>query len=270
MLRKLVLNDCNMLRSLTELPLGLQRLESMNCKQLELLPDASEFAELVTQSCMNGESLFMELVFIFTNCLKLNQRTFGNSGRGYEKGVAVSMCLPGSGIPDWFSYQSSGSLLVIQQLQQPCNSKFMGFALCAVIAFEERYHDYPIGLYVSYFCNFETNDGNIGDFSGDMVVGHNKFIDSDHVVLGYHPCSDVELLKGASFEFCPRDPYWMPIKGFKVKYCAVCPMYAESGETSREECTKTINIHDKADDTSGRSDEEEMEPQSKRICREAN
>lgn len=29
----------------------------------------------------------------------------------------ISICLPGSETPDWFSYQSSGSLLTIQLLQ---------------------------------------------------------------------------------------------------------------------------------------------------------
>ncbi|KAJ0025956.1 hypothetical protein Pint_07403 [Pistacia integerrima] len=108
----------------------------------------------------------------------------------FEKTPSTSLCLPGSKIPDWFSYQSSGSSIIIVPPQHLCNRKFIGFALCAIIAFEGSYCGR--GLYVGCSYQFQSID-NHWDHS---IFGLNlsvtgrwpiMFIDSDHIVLGYSP-----------------------------------------------------------------------------------
>ncbi|KAH7568373.1 hypothetical protein JRO89_XS07G0283100 [Xanthoceras sorbifolium] len=84
-----------------------------------------------------------------------------------------------------------------------------------------------------------------------------------------------------SVEFLPPDTN----PGCEVKCCGVCPIYAEpnnTGATSisviekfddiNQEYKKARKFHDDEANTStnGRSEEEDMEPNSKRICREAN
>ncbi|KAL5845759.1 hypothetical protein ACOSQ3_009283 [Xanthoceras sorbifolium] len=195
-LEYLILNDCNMLHSITELPSGLRHLEAMNCKQLiQSLPDESEFELYVD----GGGSM----KFIFVNCLKLNLKAvsdvFGESllklqvmakekvsclfkdipFRGicdipleqHEKEVKVSICLPGSEIPEWFCYQNSGSSINIPRLQLDCGSSryIMGFALCLVIGFEECYFLPHDALTIHYDFHIENSDGH------EEAVFHDSF-----------------------------------------------------------------------------------------------
>ena len=66
-LETLLLRDCNMLRSLTELPVALQHLDAINCQQLcQALPDASEFKRCITSKN------HMYVNFLFINSFNLN------------------------------------------------------------------------------------------------------------------------------------------------------------------------------------------------------
>ncbi|KAL5845707.1 hypothetical protein ACOSQ3_009231 [Xanthoceras sorbifolium] len=197
-LRWLLLNDCNMLLSLTELPLGLDYLEARNCKELQLLPD---------------------------ECL-------------------------------------------------------------------EYYYEDINSFAVPYDCHFVNNNGDGDQLGGYLTINaygeyiDGIFIDTDHVVLGYRDYSNVILCRDdyttCSIEFLPPDTN----SGCEVKCCGVCPIYAETNNTcatsisvvekfgdTNQKYKKTREFHDDEANTStnGRSDEEEdMEPNSKRICREAN
>ncbi|KAL5843301.1 hypothetical protein ACOSQ4_009259 [Xanthoceras sorbifolium] len=307
-LEYLILNDCNMLHSITELPSGLRHLEAMNCKQLiQSLPDESEFELYVD----GGGSM----KFIFVNCLKLNLKAvsdvFGESllklqvmaiekvsslfkgipFRGicdipleqHEKEVKVSICLPGSEIPEWFCYQNSGSSINIPRLQHDCGSSryIMGFALCLVIRFEESYfHPYD-ALTVDYDFHIENSDGHEEAVFHDSfplfpVVSWDKIktgvsIDLDHIFLGYafspkyydffqkldalptnHSMSDY---LGASFEFnllhhcSPLD-----VEACKVKHCGVYPIYVKVDSVEE---LKNIAINQDTGETSGSNDAEE-------------
>lgn len=66
----------------------------------------------------------------------------------------IGICLPGSGIPGWFGNQCSGSSITIQLPQHCCNINLIGFALCAVIGFEEHFD--ASGGYFNVYYHFET------------------------------------------------------------------------------------------------------------------
>ncbi|KAJ0024718.1 hypothetical protein Pint_07343 [Pistacia integerrima] len=181
----------------------------------------------------------------------------------FEKTPSTSLCLPGSKIPDWFSYQSSGSSITIVPPQ--------------------------------HLCEFQSND-NHWDHS---IFGLNlsvtgrwpiTFIDSDHIVLGYSP---VRVLKGdyttASFKFRPSIyGYKGPVKGCKVKCCGVSLLYTQpnviqlnlSVEKWAPRMTlvdhiKTRKRHDDHNpeqintngSRSGGTYYEEWEPNHKRVCK---
>lgn len=203
----------------------------------------------------------------------------------------ISICLPGSETPDWFSYQSSGSLLTIQLLQHSCNRRFIGFAYCAVIGSEEVNDGagYHFGVKCSY--DFETrtscetkSDDRICYLSA-ATDNMDELIELDHILLGFVPCLDVSLPNGdhqtaASFKFSLYNASTNNPIGHKVKCCGVCPLYTNPNKTQSHIYTEnavTLNAefyndyeyHDKASTSeSGRSDNKEMEPNPKRICRE--
>ncbi|KAH9782904.1 ADP-ribosyl cyclase/cyclic ADP-ribose hydrolase [Citrus sinensis] len=143
--------------------------------------------------------------------------------------------LPGSEIPDWFNNQSSGSSI--------------GFSGPATTSVRNKYS-----------------------------------LDSDHVILGFKPCLNVGFPDGyhhttVSLKFFNN--CYQNQKGHKVKRYGVCPVYANPSETKAN--TFTLNFATevwKLDDlpsasgtaasefdSSGTSDEEELEPSPKRICR---
>ncbi|XP_044511384.1 disease resistance-like protein DSC1 [Mangifera indica] len=317
-LKNLYLENCNVLLSLPELPLCLEYIEVVNCKRLQLLPelpsslkelDASELEKL-SEHCSSDQ--WFNISFLFTNCLNLLQKTCINTLADlqrriqllattllrlcYEEGSdeipTVSLCLPGSEIPNWFTYRGSESLVTIQLHQNWCNRRFIGFALCAVLSFDER-SCYEEAIYVNCSYRFESSSVDTVHFRCDFMTGaalqDGMIIESDHLILGYSPFMNVKLLNGdyttASFEFTPIKKYPMRnIEGCKVKSCGVCPLYAQSdliqvdgsveklatinqdiGEAVVEESTK--EEADRFGSCSGGSVEEDAEPHPKRLCR---
>ncbi|GAY68185.1 hypothetical protein CUMW_262170 [Citrus unshiu] len=172
--------------------------------------------------------------------------------------------LPGSEIPDWFSNQSSGSSICIQLF---CRN-LIGFAFCAVL--KSKKVD-SFGM-----CDFFVNrqfDLEIKTLSETKHVAlgfslpSTYSLDSDHVILAFKPCLNVGFPDGyhdtnVSLKFfnkCYRNQ-----KGHKIKRYGVCPVYANPSEIKAN--TFTLNFGD-LPSASGTSDEEELEPSPKRICR---
>lgn len=201
----------------------------------------------------------------------------------YYAPYGLCNCFPGSEIPDWLSHQCSGSSLTIQLSRHSCSRNLVGFALCAVIQFEEEID--ASGKYCNVKCsyNFETKTPlaakhNLDDYYNLSLNGP---MDSDHVLLGYEPCWNIEVPNDGSnhttvsFEFsveCRNE------KCHQVKRCGVCPVYANRNDTktntlklalgNEEECTKIRILHDKDGMNGTYDDEDEMEPTPKRICRD--
>ncbi|KAL5776168.1 hypothetical protein ACOSP7_009094 [Xanthoceras sorbifolium] len=300
-LRNLWLNDCKKLQSFTALPLGLKYLEAENCGQLQSLPDASSFAELVTSAHSIGGGL--NLNFIFTNCLKLSQEASSNvlaellpiikriatTKKEHQKEVNIGICYPGSEIPDWFRYQSCGSSIDIQLPQHnDCNRKILGFALCVVIAFEKYfiYDGHPRTIPYECCVNSKTV-GRWVKFRGYLTVRSDReyedrvSIDLDHVVLGYRGYSNVKLLED-DYATCSVK-FEAPDEGqhCKVKCCGVCPVYAEPkiiqpsiyvekfGSTNQDSMETMVGGQTETSGRgsgSGRYENEEMDPHPKTIA----
>lgn len=218
-----------------------------------------------------------------------------------------SICLPGNRIPDWFSYQSLGTSITIQLPQ--CNRRFIGLALSVVIEFEEVFYGgYSFGVRCEYQFEAETLSGNHkGDWvcyltsASDYKV-EDLLIYSNHVLLGFDPCLNIQLPDGdlhatATFHFsllCDDCINPENIIGCKVKCIGVCPLTANTNETkskiftensatsSEEECTKIRKFHNVSDyhkvhdwaSAKGKYWDYlhiwrgELEPNLKRICRE--
>ncbi|KAK2651825.1 hypothetical protein Ddye_011681 [Dipteronia dyeriana] len=255
-LRVLRLNDCSMLQSLPEFPERLQHLETMNCTELQLLPDASDFAELIIQRWTNVDLHFMETCFIFTNCLKLDLKALNKvleelllrvqeiqttSFKEDRIRTPVSFLFPGNEIPDWFSHRCFGSSINVQlaPLQYNwSNCEFQGFALCAVVEFQEFYYNEPSSVnYIRFECHFKTIYGRKVAIPGSLSVSvggqyRNKaFINSDHVALGYWDYSklikDWDDYTTFSFKFWPS----FNVPNCRVKCVGVCPIYEEPNTT---------------------------------------
>ncbi|TXG66844.1 hypothetical protein EZV62_008119 [Acer yangbiense] len=189
-LEYLSIRECNMLRSLTELPVALKRLDAINCKQLcQPLPDASEFKLFIHYKC------HQYVHFFFTNCFNLDHKALSNvfeeSLKGSEEPpTQFSIYLPGSEIPEWFTYQSPESCMCVNipvLRQTLVNRKFMGFAICVVLGIEEYcgYHNF---LDVGVYCHSETWCCSFSEFYSpsqnlEMLLAFSG--DSDYVDISF-------------------------------------------------------------------------------------
>ncbi|KAH9727025.1 Disease resistance-like protein DSC1 [Citrus sinensis] len=179
------------------------------------------------------------------------------------------LILPGSEIPEWFSNQNSGSEITLQ-LPRHCCQNLIGFALCVVLVWCDPEWS---GFNIDFRYSFEMTT-----LSGRKHVRRRCFktlwfvypmTKIDHVVLGFNPCGNVGFpddnhLTTVSFDFFSIFN--------KVSRCGVCPVYANPNGTNPN--TFTLNFATevwKLDDMAsarGTSDEEELEPSPKRICRD--
>ena len=214
----------------------------------------------------------------------------------YKKGIHLAMFYPGSEMPDWF----------LNQMEIPLhnwyNRKFQGLALCAVVDFKGYGCEDYYYMTLPYKCHIKTNHGTPFELDGSLLLCtyreyyNGRSINSDHVVLGYHDCSHLELLKDG-FTDCTvvfRPPYIG--QKYQVKNHGVYPIFVESyvtqpcialdkpsatnqdlREAMNEEYHVTRRLGDEAS-TSGTkndlivisSDDEEMKPHPKRICTKLN
>lgn len=156
----------------------------------------------------------------------------------------------------WFSNQSSGSSLNIEMLPVDSSGiKFLGFALCLVVAFKRYHYKGNFSVDVPYECCLRTDHGNLVTYHGKLTVAaernHNDsiLIDSDHVLLGYDDYSRVKMSVN-NFTACkvtfktPADSSPnIPLRNFsqiedifgvtisrqicKLKHCGVCLIYTE-------------------------------------------
>ncbi|KAK9200606.1 hypothetical protein WN944_015804 [Citrus x changshan-huyou] len=257
-LRTLDLRNCNMLQSLPELPVLLSHIEARNCKQLQSLPEVPSCPEELDTSILESLSKHFQL----TASRKLTYFIE---------------------IPDWFSYQSSGSSIAIQLPPHCCNKNFIGFALCVVIQLEEGFDADADECYVTCHYNFEIKTASETKHADDYCqLFADEFIESDHVLLGFSPCWNVGLPDPDvghhttfSFQFSLYYPYLASPRLHKLKCCGVCPAVLNPSKTksptltlkfspsSEAQCSERAGTSKSLD----RSDEEEVEPSPKRICR---
>ncbi|KAK9205694.1 hypothetical protein WN943_015963 [Citrus x changshan-huyou] len=175
--------------------------------------------------------------------------------------------LPGSEIPEWFSNQSSGSQITLQ-LPQHCCQNLAGFALCAVLErSDSEWAEFDVGCRYSF--EMKTLSGR-KHVRRCCVMASYQITKTDHVMLGFRPCGNVgfpddNLHTTVSFNFFSNSDT-------AVTCCGVCAVNANPNENKPN--TFTLNFATeswKLDDmasASGTSDEEELEPSPKRICRD--
>ncbi|KAK0581164.1 hypothetical protein LWI29_010801 [Acer saccharum] len=165
---------------------------------------------------------------------------------GNIEGYSVSFCFPGNEIPEWFSHQHRGSAVVIKLPPHWCSTKFLGFALCVVAAFENCEY---FNLCFNCKCYFLTKDGElyeiVCDLKGMKLDGRLGFQESDHVFLlyahglstvfqrddGEHNLSIYSSCQEALFEFSAVDKDLQPIPNCKIKKCGVHLLYLEEETT---------------------------------------
>ncbi|TXG73495.1 hypothetical protein EZV62_002074 [Acer yangbiense] len=240
---------CQRLRFLPRLPSV--SINAVNCILLEVLPFLS---------VPYTNTQYIRFYVSFANCFKLYQIGLKDivenvlqkleslatlwTKQPYLKHVKklpwASICYPGSEIPEWFNFRSTGSL-IIEELP-PCwnNNRFVGFALCAVMQIQHHRIANLWDLYICCECNFKSKDGRC-----HTVRGHFRYppygcvkppysVESDHVYIGsdhlMYPRDTGDLCYNnpVTFQFYLKaGPVPRRIECCYVKSCGVRLMYAQ-------------------------------------------
>ncbi|XP_031283109.1 disease resistance-like protein DSC1 [Pistacia vera] len=256
-LKSLDVSYCKRLQSILEFPspLHLTDFQAHDCLSLKTMPNSMNLA--FTADWNSQQS------FTFSNCFNLTEDAQRNILADaelriqvmatnaqetasmedylewYWPGASVSICFPGNEIPGWFSHQNVGSSVTMELPQHWSSSKFLGFALCVVVTFDD-YHDY-MNFNVECKCEFETNDGDKHNIdcglNGLKAQYKSRSLSSDHVFLFFHErlyailvqrddqdhfFSVYQSCHKVLFEFLPVDDNRLPLLNCKVKKCGVC------------------------------------------------
>ncbi|XP_040368728.1 disease resistance protein RPV1-like isoform X2 [Rosa chinensis] len=227
------LENCKRLQELSDLPSNSRLdLRADGCTSLKYLFDASNLNRL-NRSYFN-----------FINCFNLNGnqgcnniafemlKTFMYQGIS-SKRETFQIVIPGNNIPEWFSCWNVGCSLSVPVPADWNNSRFLGFALCAVFALDEHH---PVDeLYMDEFKTFNAThhlvcclklDGRELEVYGRQPAFRfsEEFcqVESDHLWLFYVSCDKYfgtewwhNICSQVEFLFKTRGP------GLYVKRCGV-------------------------------------------------
>ncbi|KAJ6995996.1 hypothetical protein NC653_012776 [Populus alba x Populus x berolinensis] len=209
-LSKLYLVECKQLQCLPELPSTLKVLIASGCISLKSV------ASISMQGDREYEVASQE--FNFSNCLQLdhNSRTriMGDARlriqrmatslfyQAYHvKPIRVRLCIPGSEVPECFSYKNREGSSV--KLRQPAHWH-RGFTLCAVVSFGQSRERRPINIECK--CHLIINDGTQIDLSSyyydkfeALVLSPTIWKRDQHVFIWSVHCKC--FFKEASFHF---------------------------------------------------------------------
>ena len=183
-LYKLEVNNCTSLLSLPKLPLNIHCIKGMGCTSLETLPD------LLPPNSPFGRYLYL------TNCSKLAEsQGFIDNGLPFFAAIIGSLqcprsntysyrydsVIPGSEIPKWFTHQSIGDEVSIQEPNSLLCNERIGIAVCAVFCSHPHHQILKEG---SFACWLIVN----GKQMHRSPITHEFVPLSDHTwLLYFHP-----------------------------------------------------------------------------------
>ncbi|CAK7331756.1 unnamed protein product [Dovyalis caffra] len=268
-LTDLILNGCVILQCLPELPSCLQHLTVQCCTSLESVQS------IYTEVQKEYEASFE--IFNFAYCNQLNEDAYhkimGDAWLRIQR-MATSLfnqgfqsrarfCVPGSEVPEWFSYQNKrGSSL--QAIKPPHRNitESLGCAFCVVVASKEEidHEDFAapdeenfdtwIGFDdIRCECKFITMNGHQSDlhfsYMLHMIDDVGK-IGSNHVFVWYDPSpKSGYCFNEATFEFCLDYKHGTP-RTCEVIKCGVHLLFAkdDNHEQPRPNKRSKMNIVD--------------------------
>ncbi|PRQ59963.1 putative transcription factor WRKY family [Rosa chinensis] len=273
--------------NLESLPAAMNRLRRLShleleaCKRLKSIPElSSSISYIDAHDCTALETVSTpkprsstNLCFTFSNCLQLIQtnlfrdivETYSHYQGSYLRPLSFSMSLPGSEIPHWFNHQCKGFLVNVQLPQNWFDDKFLGFAICGVSNFKGAHND-ASDLSAVCFCTFKGNHGEY-KFSFHLLdwgFRTNRFLQSDHMFLGYVPWSQYRFSDGgkpvneryyteATFEILvengvyAHDDYRTVIRRHCITSCGVRLFHGNYMEPQNLSITQPNSHHDSSE-----------------------
>ncbi|TYI03292.1 hypothetical protein ES332_A11G328000v1 [Gossypium tomentosum] len=266
-LKKLILRKCKRLKSLPELPPSLKHLDAHDCTSLE---EVSSIKKPFEQAVLCKDRPYGHLEWIFSNCFQLDQKAVRNTRtpklqmlfghmvtllkdyhQEFPKINKVITCVPGSEIPEWFDFKSSGSSINIQlpsKWYYNSSKNFPTFVVSTVVSFQDYSGDREILIRCK--CRLKSRNGDCHDLSCSFLtwtkrIPGSELTGSNHLFLLYKTCfcdeddeirwfvetqaSNKHMYNEAWFKFHPLvfNGDWSQNICCEVKHCGVHISFAE-------------------------------------------
>ncbi|KAK0597095.1 hypothetical protein LWI29_021793 [Acer saccharum] len=153
--------------------------------------------------------------------------------------LPISICYPENDIPEWFSFQSTGSFLDVKLPQHCFNYNFICLALSVVVTISDPDHqcDHQEDYYhkhskVRYEHIVKSKDGDQYLNKIKHLFDLPNCIKSDHVIIEFDYCFYRELCDDKfSFRFYVEDTNESNIEHIKVIKCGVHLMFGRNLQT---------------------------------------
>ena len=141
-LEKLILIRCTKLKLLPRLPSNVRYINAQYCHSLKWSPALVKLSSLSQPlfRCRSydesGSGVAFTILYHYLQGLPFCKIINGTSTKKKEDGpiTGLQIIVWGYEIPSWLTYQSVGNSVSIELPSNWCNSKWMGFALCASIS----------------------------------------------------------------------------------------------------------------------------------------
>ncbi|PPR83721.1 hypothetical protein GOBAR_AA36989 [Gossypium barbadense] len=257
-LKQLILRKCKRLKSLPELPPSLKHLDAHDCTSLE---EVSSIKKPFEQAVLCKDRPYGHLEWIFSNCFQLDQKAVRNTRTPklqmlfghmeFPKINKVITCVPGSEIPEWFDFKSSGSSINIQlpsKWYYNSSKNFPTFVVSTVVSFQDYSGDREILIRCK--CRLKSRNGDCHDLSCSFLtwtkrIPGSELTGSNHLFLLYKTCfcdeddeirwfvetqaSNKHMYNEAWFKFHPLvfNGDWSQNICCEVKHCGVHISFAE-------------------------------------------
>ncbi|XVE78618.1 hypothetical protein DITRI_Ditri13aG0160700 [Diplodiscus trichospermus] len=229
----LYLRYCKRLKSLPELPPHLRQLDARDCKSLEIVANT----EQVQYARHYG--LLWDFI-LFENCFSLNRDAAENivdyslfkmqflakeMANGCHR-ESFTCCYPGNEMSEKFEFQSTNSLITLKLCPDWCDNRFLGFALCVVVDFNNK-HEHK-NVCINCFYNLTTKMGDISSRRRCDLMSYCEpmHLKRNHVFLLFnnYMFKEDKHYEEASFEFfaaeCRNNE-----RCFSIKKCGVHVFY---------------------------------------------
>ncbi|KAJ6296921.1 hypothetical protein OIU78_022613 [Salix suchowensis] len=230
-LKSLRLNKCKKLQEIPALPRNIKRLEARDCELLE------------RYSPLDKEGKWPARLHVvdFSNCHKLAKNEGKNMedaffSKALHQKFQVEMVLPGSKIPEWFTFTSEQGSLTYH-VPSSVLEKIQGLVICSILCLED-------GMTPTISCELFV-DGK------SMILCSRHFfpLETDHMWLYYQPYCYTRALGSARNDLVRFDISFEVLgapRGSALKMCGiyfVCKLDKTMTDPSSTQSTSHLTDH---------------------------
>ncbi|KAK9993257.1 hypothetical protein SO802_022960 [Lithocarpus litseifolius] len=202
-LEKLILSRCSKLKSLPRLPSTVRFINAQCCSSLKWSPTLSRLSQPLfwwPPYDESGSGVAFTILYHHLQGLLFRKTVYGTSIERKEEGTITELKIIVSGfeIPSWLTHLSLGNSISIELPSNWCNSKWMGFALCASVS-TSKWMELSVRACVTAIGCMPQNHYTTERFTSWMLCGNSIWLlylsrDDWLATIGNGECNQIRVV----------------------------------------------------------------------------